>query len=75
VVKRIVAGILWFYTVASVWNGIALLTGAPGGAGVLFGALVAIVVWSNAWRVLGPTRRESQSADRPATATAFDPTA
>ena len=73
-VKRFVAGILWFYAVASMWNGVALSSGAPGAAGLLLGALVAVVIWSEAWRLLRPARRESP-ADLPSAATALDPTA
>jgi hypothetical protein len=72
VVKRVVAGVLWFYTVASLWNGLVLATGVLSGFGLLLGALVAVVVWSNPTRMLWAVARRQESADRPTRVAALD---
>lgn len=65
-VKRVAAGVLWFYAIASVWNGVALATGWPAAAGFALGALAAIVVWSDPLHVLAtPPAAEARPADRP----------
>jgi hypothetical protein len=73
-VKRVVAGVLWFYTVASIWNGIALASGWPAAAGLVLGALVAVVVWADPLHVLTPpaSASEARAAERPARIGALD---
>jgi hypothetical protein len=73
-VKRIAAGVLWFYAVASVWNGVALASGWPAAAGFVLGALVAIVVWSDPLHVLAPPpAARVRPAARPTGLGALDP--
>jgi hypothetical protein len=53
--KRVAAAVLWFYAVASVWNGLAMASGWPAAAGFLLGALVAIVVVADPLHILAPS--------------------
>jgi hypothetical protein len=73
-VKRVVAGVLWFYTVASIWNGIALASGWPAAAGLVLGALVAVVVWADPLHLLAPplSGSEARPAERRAGVGALD---
>ena len=54
-VKRVAAAILWFYAVASVWNGMAMGSDLPAVAGFALGAFVAIVVWADPLHVFAPS--------------------
>jgi hypothetical protein len=49
-IKRTVAGILWFFTAWSAWTLLAYAVGWPGTLGVVVGAAVAGVVVVDPWR-------------------------
>jgi hypothetical protein len=70
-VKRIAAPVLWFFTVATAWNYVVLMSGAPSFPGLVFGAAVAAfvaidpfhLIWAKASEA--PASRESKPATAP----------
>ena len=49
-IKRTIAGILWFFTAWSAWTLVAYAIGWPGTLGVVIGVAVAGVVVVDPWR-------------------------
>ncbi|HET9457877.1 MAG TPA: hypothetical protein VFO78_11075 [Candidatus Limnocylindrales bacterium] len=70
-VKRIAAPILWFFTIATAWNFVVLMSGAPSFPGLALGAVVAVfvaidpfhLIWGQAHKA--PASRQLKQATAP----------
>ena len=72
--KPVAAAVLWFYAVASIWNGLAMESGWPAAAGFLLGVLVAVVVVAGPLHILGPSRAaRARPAEKPTAVGALEP--
>lgn len=62
-VKRIAAPVLWFFTVATAWNYVVLMSGAPSFPGLVFGAAVAAFVAIDPFHLIWAKAPEAPSRE------------
>jgi hypothetical protein len=56
-VKRVAATVLWFFTIASAWNFVVLMSDLPSFLGIALGAAAAAFVWADPLHLIWPVVR------------------
>ncbi|HLA17259.1 MAG TPA: hypothetical protein VJZ72_10200 [Candidatus Limnocylindrales bacterium] len=59
-VKRTIATALWFFSVATAWNLVAMTTDLPSVVGFVLGAAAAGFVWLDPFHLIWPGARTAQ---------------